>query len=132
MRLTARIARDEPRANMPTAPKSSAIESRFAGIVASLRNAPGVTAPSGDGSGRKAFGAAGLKINDRVFAMLSSKGEFVVKLPRDRVDTLVASGDGTRFDPGHGRLMKEWLTVSPKSKLDWLQLATEAMRFVGG
>jgi hypothetical protein len=27
--------------------------------------------------------------------------------------------------------MKEWLTVSAKSKLDWLALATEAMKFVG-
>jgi hypothetical protein len=116
---------------MPNQPAASVTEKRFAAIVSSLGNKPGVTAPSADGGGRKSFGSSGLKINNKVFAMISSKGEFVVKLPRERVDALVASGDGTRFDPGHGRLMKEWLTVSPKSKLAWVALATEAMRFVG-
>jgi hypothetical protein len=116
---------------MPASPSNSVIEKRFADIVSLLRDKPGVTAPSADGGGRKSFGASGLKINNKVFAMVSSKGEFVVKLPRERVDALVASRDGTRFDPGHGRLMKEWLVVSPKSKLDWLSLAKEAMAFVG-
>jgi hypothetical protein len=32
-----------------------------------------------------------------------------VKLPRERVDELVEAGAGHRFDPGHGRLMKEWV-----------------------
>jgi len=117
---------------MPKPTSPATIEKRFADIISSLRGKPGVTAPSPDGGGRKSFGSSGLKINDKVFAMVSSRGEFVVKLPRDRVDALVASGDGTRFDPGHGRLMKEWLAVSPKSKLDWLALAKEAMAFVGG
>jgi hypothetical protein len=116
---------------MPASPSNSVIEKRFADIVSLLRDKPGVTAPSADGGARKSFGASGLKINNKVFAMVSSKGEFVVKLPRERVDALVASRDGTRFDPGHGRVMKEWLVVSPKSKLDWLSLAKEAMAFVG-
>ena len=116
---------------MPKQPAASVIERRFADIVSSLENKPGVDAPSADSGGRKSFGSSGLKIKNKVFAMVSSKGEFVVKLPPERLDALVESGDGTRFDPGHGRLMKEWLAVSPKSKLDWLALATEAMRFVG-
>lgn len=116
---------------MPKQSAASVTEKRFADIVSSLKNKPGVTAPAAPGGGRKSFGSSGLKINNKVFAMISSKGEFVVKLPRERVDALVESGDGARFDPGHGRLMKEWLAVSPKSKLDWLSLATEAMRFVG-
>jgi hypothetical protein len=118
---------------MPTPPTASVTVKRFADIVASLRGKPGVTTPSSEaGGGPKAFGSSGLKVNNKVFAMVSSKGEFVVKLPRPRVDALVASGDGTRFDPGHGRLMKEWLVVSPASKLDWLGLAKEALAFVGG
>ena len=118
---------------MPTPATASVTEKRFADIVASLRRKPGVTAPSSEAGGnRKAFGSSGLKVNDKVFAMVSSRGEFVVKLPRQRVDALVASGDGTRFDPGHGRLMKEWLVVSPTSKLEWLSLAKEALTFVGG
>src|SRR5438093_1434493 len=45
----------------------------------------------------KGFGSSALKINDKIFAMVSWKGQFVVKLPRGRVDELVASGDGERF-----------------------------------
>jgi len=54
-----------------------------------------------------------------------------VKLPRARVDTLVAAKQGERFDPGHGRLMKEWVVVEPGAG-DWLALAKEARAFVGG
>lgn len=54
-----------------------------------------------------------------------------MKLPRRRVDDLVASGAGERFDPGHGRIMKEWLAVGPALAGDWLQLAKEAIEFVG-
>jgi hypothetical protein len=62
--------------------------------------------------------------------MLDSKGKFVVKLPRQRIDILVAAGQGERFDPGHGRLMKEWLTLAPSSDEEWLSLAREAREFV--
>jgi hypothetical protein len=118
---------------MSTPATASVTEKRFADIVAALRTKPRVTAPASDAAGgRKAFGSSGLKVDNKVFAMISSRGEFVVKLPRERVDALVASSDGARFDPGHGRLMKEWLVVSPSSKIDWLGLATEALAFVGG
>jgi hypothetical protein len=60
--------------------------------------------------------------------MLSSKGRFVVKLPRERVDELVGRGQGRYFDPGHGRLMKEWLEVGGPS-ISWLELAREAHAF---
>jgi hypothetical protein len=62
-----------------------------------------------------------------MFASLSKRGEFIVKLPRSRVDALVETGDGVRFDPGHGRLMKEWLAVCPESPLAWESLANEAL-----
>ena len=59
------------------------------------------------------------------------KGKLVVKLPKRRVDALIASGDGERFDPRHdGRLMKEWVSVEPTSEEEWLPLAREAMEFV--
>ena len=92
-----------------------------------LQGAPAVTL----GAPKRGFGSSALKIDDRIFAMLSSKGQFVLKLPRERVDALVAAGDGERFDPGHGRLMKEWLAVEPTSAQSWLALAREAMAFVG-
>jgi len=62
--------------------------------------------------------------------MISSKGGFVVKLPKARVDALVALGLGSRFEPARGRVMKEWLVVDPASAEDWLSLAQEAMKFV--
>jgi hypothetical protein len=70
-------------------------------------------------------------VDGRIFAMLSASGHFVVKLPAQRVDALEASGDGTRFDPGHGRRMKEWLSIHPASSVDWLALAEEALAHVG-
>jgi TfoX/Sxy family transcriptional regulator of competence genes len=74
------------------------------------------------------FGSNGLKVDSKLFALFT-QGTLVVKLPKERVAALVAKGDGKPFDPGHGRLMKEWLTVvSPK--LSWSALAKEAHAFV--
>lgn len=100
-------------------------EERYAEVVGAFLGRPEV---SQEGRG---FGSSALKVRGSIFAMLSSRGGFVVKLPRRRVDELVASGDGDRYDPGHGRLMKEWLALRPDSALDWESLATEALAFVG-
>jgi TfoX N-terminal domain len=105
-------------------------EERFATIVEELLSNPGVTPPSDEPQSRKTFGSSALKIHNKIFAMLV-RGSLVVKLPRPRVDALVAAGEGERFDPRHdGRLMKEWVTVAPTSDEDWLPLAREAMEFV--
>lgn len=74
------------------------------------------------------FGSMGLKVGGKVFAMLV-KGRLVVKLPKERVEALVASGGGEYFDPGHGRIMKEWVAVEPGNG-DWQSLAREAKHFV--
>ncbi|MDP9370284.1 MAG: hypothetical protein M3Q03_18760 [Chloroflexota bacterium] len=100
-------------------------EARFATIVAAFHGHPNVSPPAGT-----AFGASALKINNKIFAMLSARGEFVVKLPRQRVDALIAAGDGERFATGQGRLMKEWVAINPTAKADWLALAGEALEFV--
>lgn len=101
-------------------------EERFATIVAELLNHPGVTPPS-EG---KAFGSSGLKVHNKIFAMLV-RDRLVVKLPKARVDALVATGDGERYDPRQdGRLMKEWLVLNPNSQEDWLALSKEALEFV--
>jgi hypothetical protein len=102
-------------------------EALYERVVARFSGDAAVTPPTG-GSG---FGANGLKVDNRLFAMLT-KGELVVKLPRQRVDELVASGAGARFDPGHGRVMKEWLTVPPDDAARWTALAEEALAFVAG
>src|SRR5258708_37303806 len=72
--------------------------------------------------GGKGFGSTALKLDGRIFAMMNSKGRFVVKLPRERVEELVGLGQGQHFDPGHGRLMKEWLEVGGRP-ISWLALA---------
>lgn len=75
------------------------------------------------------FGSPGLKIGGKVFAMLV-KGKLVVKLPRERVEALVVSGEGEYFDPGHGRLMKEWVAFGARAKSGWISRAKEARDFV--
>jgi len=64
-----------------------------------------------------------------MFAMLAHE-RLVVKLPAKRVEELEASGVGWRFDPGHGRLQREWLDVSGDDFELWVELATEAEAFV--
>jgi hypothetical protein len=103
-------------------------ERRYAALAESFLGRPGITRGT---TGKKGFGSSALCVRDKIFAMLSSKGQFVVKLPRKRVDALVASGEGGRFDPGHGRMMKEWFVVEATSEDLWLSLANEALEFVG-
>jgi TfoX/Sxy family transcriptional regulator of competence genes len=76
------------------------------------------------------FASDGLKVRDKIFAMLV-RGNLVVKLPKARVDALIAESKGARFDPGHGRLMKEWVVIAPGVD-NWLAFAKEARSFVGG
>jgi hypothetical protein len=77
----------------------------------------------------KMMNAFGLKTRGKFFAMVQ-KGELVVKLPRARVDELVAARKGRRFDPGHGRLMKEWVTLRPPDKAACRTYIVEAHSFV--
>jgi hypothetical protein len=77
---------------------------------------------------KKGFGSGAVKVKGKIFAMMSSKGQFVVKLPKQRVDELVRTEGCERFDPGRGRVMKEWLVV-PAGR-DWVELAKEACKFV--
>jgi TfoX/Sxy family transcriptional regulator of competence genes len=108
------------------APRSSAPPDRtnklFDAVTAAVEHDPGV------GKGR-GFGSSGLKVGGKLFAMLV-KDELVVKLPRHRVQQLIAAGSGAQFDPGHGRLMREWVTVPPGEADQWIRLAREAREYV--
>jgi hypothetical protein len=99
-------------------------ESRYAQLVAELVGRPGVT------QGGKGFGASALKVHGRIFAMLSSGSQFVVKLPRERVAALIDSGQGAAYDAGKGRPMREWLVVPANSSLEWRAIAEDALAFV--
>ncbi len=99
-------------------------ENRFEKLAEWFEGQPGI---SREGRG---FGAGALKIQGKIFAMLSRE-RLVVKLPGPRVAALVAAGEGEPFDPRRdGRLMKEWLSLAETSGLDWQALASEALEFV--
>jgi hypothetical protein len=95
-------------------------------LVAAFANDPRVTFGGGKG-----FGSGARKVDGKIFAMISSQGKFVVKLSKDRVDQLVRDGKGEHFEPGRGRLMKQWLAYGAAPRT-WLELAEEAARFVAG
>lgn len=78
----------------------------FARIAAALAKERGVTFNEGKG-----FGSRALKVNGKIFAMMTSKDEFVVKLSKERVAELVAQKVGKYFDAGKGKPMREWLSV---------------------
>ena len=97
---------------------------RFQRVVDAFASEPGVT------QGRM-MASLGLKVDGRIFAM-SVRGALVVKLPRERVDALVGSRRGTRFDPRRdGRVMKEWVALEG-DEASWVALAREAYRFARG
>jgi|ERR671930_732228 hypothetical protein len=105
---------------------------RYAALVTTLTvSEPDVSHPAAGAEPRRGFGADALKVNGRIFAMLSHD-RLVVKLPRRRVEELVDAGVGERFDPGHGRLMREWLSVHPGHEDDWPRYAGEALDFGRG
>jgi hypothetical protein len=117
-------------------PASEASDPRVRKLLEALRSDPTTGAAIADfeasrgAKGARKFGSNGLKANGKLFALFT-QDTLVVKLPRDRVEALVAKGQGKPFDPGHGRLMKEWLTVvSPRAS--WTALAKEAHAFVSG
>jgi len=105
---------------------ASTPDQRYAQIVQAFLRRPGITQQG------RGFGSAALKVRGKMFATLSPAGAFVVKLPRQRVDALVAGGQGRPFEPGPGRVMTEWLELHAASDQDWTSLAEEALAFVGG
>jgi len=79
-------------------------------------------------SKKSGFGS-GLRVNGKIFAMLS-KGKLVVRLPDQRMNEIIASGNGEPYTQGQNRPTKEWLIVESTSEDDWIPLAMEAMEFV--
>lgn len=115
-------ARNKPSSNPARSAGEGKTNAQFAPIVEAFH---------GDARVAQAhmFGSSALKVNGKVFAMLR-KGGLVVKLPAERIEALIGAHLAERFDPGHGRLMKEWAAIKPKAKEQWLKLAKEARQFV--
>jgi TfoX/Sxy family transcriptional regulator of competence genes len=97
------------------------IDPEFAPVVQAFSKAPDVRAG-------RLFSSYGLKVKGKIFAMFGRE-QFVVKLPTARVDELVGAGKAGRFNPGHGRLMKEWVAFKT-GESEWVELAREAYAFV--
>src|SRR5262249_45805519 len=106
--------------------ENDADDPRFARVIAALAGKRDVPRES-----RKGFGSGALKVNGKIFAMMTPRAEFVVKIPKARVDELVDEGIGERFEPGPGRVMKEWLALERHPER-WTGLAEEAYQFVKG
>ena len=102
----------------------AAADGGFAPVVAALAGKRDVTRES-----RQGFGSGALKVHGKIFAMMTPHGEFVVKIPKARVDELVNDGVGERFEPGPGRIMREWLALDGHPER-WIDLAKEAYQFV--
>lgn len=99
-------------------------QDRFQGLVDELIGAEGVTPPGGG----RGFGRGALRFQNKIFAMFV-RDRLVVKLPAERVEALVAAGEGVYFDANKGIPMREWLSVDPDCDRPWLPLATEALDF---
>ena len=110
-----------------------ATDPRIVALVEALKDDPAFAPVIRDflatpNSNRRKFGSNAFRVKGKLFALFT-QGTLVVKLPRERVTALIASKVGKPFDPGHGRLMKEWLTVTSR-RASWSELAKESFAFV--
>lgn len=97
-------------------------EALYQGVIAYFGDDPKVEQA-------RMFGASGLSVGRKTFAMLH-RGELVVKLDPARCKGLVEGGMAKFFDPGHGRLMKAWVSIGTAHAKLWTSLAAEARSYV--
>ena len=72
-----------------------------------------------------------LRVGKEFLALVDYKGSgLVVKLPKARVEELIASGAGQPFAPA-GRVFKEWVSVPKPDRRTWRSLLLEGVAFVG-
>ena len=69
-----------------------------------------------------------LKIRKKMFVMLN-KGRLIVKLPKERVTQLLNSREGQPYDPGNGKIMKEWIIIPVEFCNKWIEIAAEGKEF---
>jgi hypothetical protein len=76
------------------------------------------------------MGGRCLRVDAEFLALLDTRTSgLVVKLPRSRVDDLVAAGAGLPFAPA-GKVFREWLLVPTPDRPRWLSLMEEGVAFV--
>jgi hypothetical protein len=104
------------------AQRPESMADRYSDLIEEFIGEAGVSPPSGG----RGFGRSALRYRGKIFVMLV-RGRLVLKLPAERVDELVAAGEGIHFDANKGTPMKEWLSLDPAC--EWLDLAREALDF---
>ena len=107
-------------------PEPTELDPKFQPVVKAFAYERHVVCAKGWGEGNTV-----LKVKGKIFAMTVS-GSLVVKISKARAAELVGAKAGIYFDPRKdGRPMKEWVVVEA-GKANWIELAREAHRFVGG
>ena len=66
----------------------------------------------------------------KLFAVAHKGDQLLLKLPAERVEALVATGQGAPFSASGGRVMREWVLAQPEAAEEWLSLAEDAEVFV--
>jgi hypothetical protein len=102
------------------------VRTRFDALVDELAGEPGVQLPGSTGS--HGFGSRALRLDGHAFAMVVS-GAVVLKLPADRVATLIADGSGGPFGNATRRPMREWVTLLDDDPATTITLGREALQF---
>jgi hypothetical protein len=70
------------------------------------------------------------RVSGEFLALVDFKGSgLVVKLPRERVDALIATGTGQPFAPA-GKVFGEWVAIPHRDRRRWRALLREGISFV--
>lgn len=76
------------------------------------------------------MGGPCVRVAGEFLGLVDYKGSgLVVKLPRARVEQLVATGIGRPFAPA-GKVFREWISVPVPDKDEWEGLLREGIKFV--
>ena len=75
------------------------------------------------------MGGRCVRVAGEFLALVDFKGSgLVVKLPRERVDQLIAEGVGRPFAPA-GKVFREWVSVPEADSRQWDALLREGIGF---
>jgi hypothetical protein len=70
------------------------------------------------------------RVAGEFLALVDFEGSgMVVKLPRARVDMLIAQGTGQPFAPA-GKVFREWVSIPQRGRRRWRSLLREGIAFV--
>ena len=76
------------------------------------------------------MGGRCVRVAGEFLALVDYKGSgLVVKLPRERVDQLIADGIGSQFAPA-GKVFREWVSIPEADSRQWAALLREGIAFV--